>query len=179
MAKVAASGLADFDALNNATESGMEGYTNNVRVSDVVKAYGGDRAGIKQLAQDLADIRGTKVASQERNIHRWLAAESGRGLKHTRNAGEKTLPVLKGLYARKSPPTKVVIDVTGDWVDPSGNIHKGKRIATDLGQGDPDVAAMLEALQDGDSVGAWQAALEGYVPGSYYQSVSSISVTFE
>src|SRR6266700_1769574 len=162
MAKVAASGSADIDALDSASERGMGDYTSDVRVSDVVQAYGGDRAGIKQLAQDLAEIRGTKVASQERNIHRWLAAESGRNLKHTRNVEGKTLPDLKGLYAKQNPPTKAVIDVTGDWVDPSGNVHRGKRIATDLGQGDPDAVAMLEALNDGDAIGAWNAALIGY-----------------
>lgn len=175
--KIAASGSVD-GTLSGATDKAMSAYTSNVRVSDVVQSYGGDRAGIKQLAQDLAAIKGTKVASQERNIHRWLATESGRDLKHKRSPA-KSMGDLKGLFAKKNPPTKVVIDVTGDWVDPSGNVHKGKRIATDLGQADPNVQGMLDALNDGDMMGAWNAALEGYVAGSYYQSVSSISITFE
>lgn len=187
MAKVKATGMADFNGLQSALEQAMDKYVGNVRVNDVVQAYDGDK---NALVRELAGIpqggklpaRGTAERTAydtaSRNVNRWLKSESGKeGQKRKPNAAAQGK--LKGLYAKKNPPTKVVIDVTGDWVDPSGNIHSGKRIATDLGQGNPDVAAMLEALENGDAIDAWNAALEGYVPGSYYQSVTSIEVTFE
>ena len=187
MAKIVASGLVDSSALANASNSAMTSYTSNLRVSDIVQSYGGNK---NELARDIAGIpQGGKLPAKgtperkaydtaSRNINRWLKSESGKeGQKRRPNA--EAQGKLKGFFVKKSPPTKVVIDVTGDWVDPSGNVHRGKRIATDLGQGDPDIQGMLEALQNGDDMGAWHAALEGYVPGSYYESVSSISITFE
>jgi hypothetical protein len=172
---VSATGAIDQTALPAAVEAALDAYTSSLRISDIVQAYGGGKEAVKELAHDLAALTTTKDASQVRNINRWLAGESGRGVQ-TRTP-KRSMGNLKQLYLQKNPPKNARIKATGGVVDPSKN-RRNRTVDTANGKAPVDAASLIDAVSRGDMWDAYDAMFAGYASGSYMEDASNMEVEF-
>lgn len=185
MPVIRATGAVDGTAIQEATQRGLDAYLDKVSVSDLAMAYGGSKS---ELVRELAGIGPGKLPakgtderraydSQMRNVNRWMKAESGQG-GQTRKPSAATMEKLKSLYLGKNPPTFATIKVTGWIVDPSGN-KRHRTINTEDGQTPVNAQDLLDAINRGDDMGAYDAMFAGYAPGSYVESADSLNLVFD
>jgi len=164
----------DSTVLPAAVERALADYYGTIRITDLVQAYNGD---VRELARDLADLKGTKEASQMRQINRWLKSESGR--EGQRRTPSRSQADLRKLMAGRNPPANVTAKVRGKLKSTSGKYSKQRSVDTANAMGGPaDAGALLDALLNGDMWDAYDALFSEYAPGLYAEEADSIDVSF-
>lgn len=175
------SGAEDTTELPRAAREGLQEYANGlgpISAREMLAAYGGDTpANRHELARDLAAFKGTKEASQYRNIGKWMNRELGKPTEQRNALTNKTTQAqFRALMAAKRPPENAAIRIAGSIR--YSNTARDRTVDINTPNYPVDISAMLEALAQGDTAGAYQEIFANYVPGMSVEPGADISISF-
>ncbi len=160
----------DTTAITNSVATAYGNYVESqstVRVTDlIINNYNGNKSALAQELAGTNDKKSTAYKSQMKAIGRWLAFESGEtNKKKIRNPnGKATQSKLKGLVARKTPPHKATITMSGYVYYDAGKDARYRRIPAngDIQLSGNALATFIKAMNDGDTHAAYQEVWAQY-----------------
>lgn len=181
MPERAARGGEDSTAIKSAASEGLQAYADNLGplgVRGLLGAYGGDSVANRHaLARDLAELTGTKEASQYRSIGKWLNYEQGKpGEQRNALRNKATQGHFRGLMANKRPPENAAIQISGSIC--YSNTCRDRTVNINTSEYPIDLGAMLEALAQGDTSGAYQEMFSNYAPAMRVEPGADVTIQF-
>ena len=172
--------------ITDAVTRGLESYYGIISASDVVQAFGGDKAA---LARSLAGIaldgplpragtpERTAYNSANRTLGRYLAYESGSS-KQARNPQNKAAQTkLRQALVTKQKPTGMTITITGE-IAVSEDV-RDRSVTIDSDKYPIDVPAFIDYVQQDNELGAYAEVFDSYCRAMHVNALDDMDIVFE